>query len=35
VAALGMRKRWPWNPPDDYLDRPLGELRRDFGIRVL
>jgi hypothetical protein len=35
VAALGMRKRWPWNPPDDYLDRPLGELRREFGIRVL
>jgi len=35
VAALGMRKRWPWNPPDNYLDRPLGELRREFGIRVL
>ena len=34
-AAFGMRKRWPWNPPDAYLDRPLGELRREFGIRVL
>ena len=35
VAALGMNKRWPWVPPDAHLDRPLGELRREFGIRVL
>jgi len=35
LAAFGMRKRWPWNPPNGYLDRPLGELRREFGIRVL
>lgn len=34
-AALQMRKRWPWNPPAGYLDRPLGALRREFGIRVL
>ena len=33
--ALRMRKRWPWNPPEAYLDRPLGELRREFGIRVI
>ena len=35
VEALRMTKRWPWAPPEDYLDRPLGELRREFGIRLL
>ncbi len=27
-----MPRRWPWNPPDAYLDRPLSELRAEFGI---
>jgi hypothetical protein len=35
MAAIRMPKRWPWNPPDTYLDRQLDELRREFGIRVL
>jgi hypothetical protein len=35
VEAFRMRKRWPWNPPEDYLDRPLAGLRREFGIRVV
>jgi hypothetical protein len=30
-----METKWPWRPPEDYLDRPLAELRRTFGIRVL
>lgn len=30
-----MTKRWPWVPPENYLDRPLGELRREFGIHLI
>jgi hypothetical protein len=35
LEGLRMRKRWPWVPPETYLDQPLGELRREFGIRVI
>jgi len=27
-----MKKKWPWNPPKSYLDRPLNELRAEYGI---
>ena len=30
-----MKKKWPWNPPACFLDRPLNELRAEFGIEVL
>ncbi|HSV04410.1 MAG TPA: hypothetical protein VLI41_14540 [Phenylobacterium sp.] len=35
VEAVRMRKPWPWTPPDDCAGRPLSELRRDYGIRVI
>jgi len=28
-------KRWPWEAPADYFDRPLADLRRDYGIRLI
>lgn len=30
-----MRKKWPWHPPEAALDRPLEELRGEWGIRVV
>lgn len=30
-----MTKRWPWAPPERFLDRPLDELRAEFGIELL
>lgn len=33
--ALFMRKRWPWAPPADHLDMPLGVLRARYGIKVI
>lgn len=33
--ALRMKKRWPWEPPPSFQDRPLAELRREFGIRII
>jgi hypothetical protein len=35
VEAFRMTRRWPWVPPENYLDRPLGELRREFGIHLI
>ena len=29
-----MTKKWPWTPPDPHLDRPLNELRAEYGITV-
>ena len=28
------RARWPWSEHQKYLHSPLGELRREFGIKV-
>ena len=33
--AWSMPKRWPWNPPGEYQQRTLSDLRREFGIRVI
>lgn len=30
-----MPKKWPWTGWEQYLDKPLSETRREFGIRVL
>ena len=33
--ARRMRKRWPGSGFEAYLGVPLGEIRREFGIRLL
>jgi hypothetical protein len=33
--AWRTRKRWPWEAPADYFDRSLGDLRRQYGIRII
>ena len=33
--ACRMAKRWPWETPQDYLNRPLADLRREYGIRLI
>ena len=30
-----VRRRWPWNPPEQHLSRSLAELRDEYGIRVI
>lgn len=37
VAARSRRlaRKWPWRDYQRYLDRPLRELREEFGIRVV
>lgn len=39
APALAQRLRaprpWPWSPPAAFMDRPLAELRREFGIRPI
>jgi len=34
AAALAMKRRWPWEPPDAYGARTLADLRREYGITV-
>ncbi len=30
-----MRKRWPWAEFDPYLNVPLSEIRREYGIQLV
>jgi ubiquinone biosynthesis protein Coq4 len=30
-----MVKRWPWSQFDQYLDVPLAEIRREYGIQLV
>ncbi len=30
-----MTKKWPFWDNDTHLDRPIGEIRREFGIEVV
>ncbi len=30
-----MTRKWPWSNWEGYLDRPLGEIRREFNIQLL
>ena len=30
-----MSQKWPWSEWEEYLDKPLSETRKQFGIRVL
>jgi len=32
--ARAMTRKWPWTPPPELLDRPLREIRREYGIEV-
>ncbi len=29
-----MRSKWPWDPPPELLDRPLVDLRAEYGFEV-
>ncbi len=35
VRSLRMRRRWPFEEYESFLDRPLCEIREEFGIRVI
>lgn len=35
VSALRVKRKWPWDANEALLDKPLGELRREFGIRLV
>jgi hypothetical protein len=35
IEAQRMNKPWPWQPPESYQTRSLGELREEFGICVM
>jgi ubiquinone biosynthesis protein Coq4 len=30
-----LRRKWPWHDHGEQLDRPLAEIREDFGIRIV
>ena len=32
--ARRMNRRWPWKPDPSYYDRPLVELRAEFGLQL-
>jgi len=34
LRCIQQRSRWPWDNFDRYLDIPLQEIRKEFGIRV-
>jgi hypothetical protein len=33
--ARRMKGKWPWGREDAYLDRPLGDIRREYNVRIL
>ena len=33
-SCRAMNKKWPWTPPQELLDRPLREIRDEFGIVI-
>ncbi len=35
VRAWRMKRRWPWDAHEQYLDRTINEIRLEFNIRVL
>lgn len=30
-----MTRKWPWVPPENFKERTLSDLRREYGIRVI
>jgi hypothetical protein len=35
IEAFRMKKRWPWTPPESFQERPLAELRQEYGIHLV
>jgi hypothetical protein len=35
IEAFRMKKRWPWTPPESFQERPLVELRQEYGIHLV
>ncbi|HXQ17584.1 MAG TPA: hypothetical protein VN814_23450 [Caulobacteraceae bacterium] len=35
IEAFRVKRQWPWTPPESFHDRPLAELREEFGIRLV
>jgi hypothetical protein len=35
IQSIAMKKRWPWTPPDSYLERRLNDLRSEYGIKIV
>ena len=35
VRSRRLSARWPWARYEDYLDQQLGEIRRQFNVRVV
>ncbi len=33
-ACRSMSKKWPWNPEEHLLDRPLVDVRAEYGIEI-
>ena len=33
--AFRMAKKWPWDAPAEHFARPLADLRREYGIRLV
>lgn len=34
ARCAGQKRKWPWDAFEPLLARPLGELRREYGIKV-
>jgi len=35
IARTNQKEKWPWRPPDAYLNRTLADLRAEYGIAVI
>jgi ubiquinone biosynthesis protein Coq4 len=35
LGCVRLRRRWPWERFEDYLDVPLAEIRREYGIELV
>ena len=33
-CTKAMNTKWPWTPPQDFYEKPLNELRAEFGYQV-
>ena len=33
-SCKAMSRKWPWQPPEGALDRPLVEIRAEYGIEI-
>ncbi|RLV58594.1 hypothetical protein D5018_16495 [Parashewanella curva] len=35
IRGWRMNKEWDWFNPEPYLDKPLAEIRKEFGVKVI